>query len=63
MSGDGTGPAGNPVLRVRGLTRTFGSVVLPWPVLGLLVLGLPVLAGVVAALPARSRPDLARRSG
>ncbi|MFF2896360.1 FtsX-like permease family protein [Streptomyces sp. NPDC057966] len=41
----------------------YTPIVLPWPTLGLLVVGVPVLAGLLAAALTRSRLALARRAG
>lgn len=50
-------------MRQEPTESAYTPIVLPWPTLGLLVVGVPVLAGLLAAALTRSRLALARRAG
>ncbi|MFJ9679978.1 FtsX-like permease family protein [Streptomyces sp. NPDC101194] len=50
-------------MRIDPTQSAYTPIVLPWATIGLLVLGIPLLAGVLAAAFTRSRLVLARRAG
>ncbi|MFB7133120.1 FtsX-like permease family protein [Streptomyces sp. NPDC056237] len=50
-------------MRIDPTQSAYTPIVLPWATIGLLVVGIPLLAGVLAAALTRSRLVLARRAG
>ncbi|MFB7184893.1 FtsX-like permease family protein [Streptomyces sp. NPDC056230] len=50
-------------MRIDPTQSAYTPIVLPWATIGLLVVGIPLLAGVLAAAFTRSRLVLARRAG
>ncbi|MGW3655753.1 FtsX-like permease family protein [Streptomyces sp. NPDC005151] len=50
-------------MRVEPMRSAYTPIVLPWGTLALLVVGVPLVAGVLAAAFTRSRLTLARRAG
>ncbi|MET9655924.1 ABC transporter permease [Streptomyces sp. NPDC006510] len=50
-------------MRLEPTESAYTPIVLPWPTLGLLVVGVPLLAGLLATALTRSRLALARRAG
>lgn len=50
-------------MRLEPTESAYTPIALPWATLGLLVVGVPVLAGLLAAALTRSRLALARRAG
>lgn len=51
------------LMRAQPMYSAYTPIILPWETIGLLVVAVPVLAGLLAAAFSRSRPDMTRRAG